>query len=505
MLDVVASSLNNSVRSLNDGPCILITLMAVYLPSSVCLASKLQETAQETSDIDATQEAVSAAPHKENPWQIHLFASEAYRFGYATAPETETFSVDGDTSTVSANAEDIDHELRFFANGSVQSPQDRFFADVSFAFLADVDGTIQDDTITPFGSTYETYNYFAWFDLFSAYAEYRTPGVFSYARVGRQESDHGPLVIFDGAALEIRPARPYLDIFAFGGRTVHFYSVEKTFFEDWIASGGAVIRPHPMLRFELDYRFITEDRSGDDPLEEHSYGVSGFFRYKEHLYLRAYTRGLDKNIAHSGGALNLEWPRVQTGITISIDAQLISLRRINEEEDPYLAILGESLPHMRFNAGVHKDFPTPHGTYSIVAGWNGRIATVDETTVFNRDYGRVFLWLQATDIGIKGPYANATTEYHYTLKSTETENDATLALGGSMGWDWNWLKFEAGTYYQYYKYDYYIDVTEIQDARTVYGECRIVPIDWLSIRLKYDFEVYDRYAHTAMLSLMQRI
>ena len=43
------------------------------------------------------------------------------------------------------------------------------------------------------------------------------------------------------------------------------------------------------------------------------------------------------------------------GLDLKADAQLTTFREINELDDPYYAVLGESLPHVRLNADLWKE------------------------------------------------------------------------------------------------------------------------------------------------------
>ncbi len=473
-------------------------------------AAETTEAATEEAD-PATEDAT--VDDEEREWYFRFDAFEQYRFRYSTSPVVDdTISLmAGDND--GAPGSETDHDLRLMLSGTLFESEDHFLADVSMGLWADVDGNYPDGDYSGFASPYDesqTFGIPMWIDLYTLYAEYHSHDLFALGRAGRQVSDHGPLVSFDGGAVELALSRPFLDVFAFGGRSVHFFEIDADFFEDWLASGGFVIRPFRELRIELDYRFEKEDLTPIDSVDDreaiidHSYGVAAWYRYEDWLYFKGYFRGINDAPALAGGATSAEWFEQEVGFDIKVDAQIVTLREINEKEDPFYAVLGESLPHIKLNADLWKAFTTKAGTYTIHGGWGGRLLTADDATDFNRDYGRAYLWFQAVDIGVAGPFAGIVGEFHYTHKSADLDSENTITIGGSAGWELDPLKAELGTYYQRYKYDYYVDVKEIESVRTYFGEVIYRPFEWLSAGLRYEFEVFDRKVHTAMLTLTQR-
>jgi hypothetical protein len=259
----------------------------------------------------------------------------------------------------------------------------------------------------------------------------------------------------------------------------------------------------PYLRIELDYRFAAEDTTSENNIMDHSYGMAAWYRIADWSRIRGYLRGLNAKLSDVGGSSLFEWTDLELGMEVGVDAQLITLRELNELDDPYFAVLGESLPHVLIHSDIWKDFTTDAGIYSIHVGWNGRLLTEDEPTEFNRDYGRIYLLLQATDIGIPGPFASFIGEYHYTHSDPGLAEDSLFTVGGSVGYDWKKIKGEAGSYFYRYKYDYYVDVKEMSDVRTFFGEFRYDPFNWLSMRLRYEYERFDRDIHTVTVNLAQ--
>ena len=75
-----------------------------------------------------------------------------------------------------------------------------------------------------------------------------------------------------------------------------------------------------------------------------------------------------------------------------------------------------------------------------------------------------------------------------------------------MGYKNRFIRAEAGTWYQRFKYNYYRDVQEIDDVRTVFTSVTWKALDWLSVRARYQYEnLEDRDMHTVFLTLTQSL
>ncbi|MBW2533774.1 MAG: hypothetical protein JRI55_19955 [Deltaproteobacteria bacterium] len=477
-------------------PLLIFSLMPAVPP----VAHGAEPGDGEVSDGEPDRGSDGEPDAPAHAWQLWLRAEEGYRFRHASAPRVETVVGDEDPE---APGPEADHDLRLLLAGGLADPTDRFAVDLSTALWWDLDGvpasrepsalrSVQDGTTTP-----------VWFDVFSLHGEYRSPGALALARVGRQTADHGRQVVFDGGALRLRLIDPQLELFAFGGRKHHFFEIDDDYFEDWLASAGAVVRPLPGLRLEVDYRFLEEDTLEREGLMQHSYGAAAWFLHDDWLRLRAHFRGLDDRPSRAGGAAGLEWVAGELGLELSADAQLVTLGETGELDDPFFSVLGESLPHVLARAELWKAFTTHAGVYTAHAGWDGRILTEHDPTLFNRDHGRVYLWLQAVDIGVAGPFAGVVGEYHYTHRASGLPADDLFTVGGSLGWDRRPVRVELGTDYARFKYDYYVDVEERADVRTYFADVGAWPLDWLRVRVRYELEQFDRTVHTALLTLTQ--
>jgi len=444
--------------------------------------------------------SVRSDPDEGRSWRFWMFSLEEYRLRTAGA------SGGGGELTNPAADDESDHDLRLFLEAGVRDPGDHFGAEASLGLWLDVDGSLPEGDVTGLSSIYDYRQ--PWWDVFKLQADYQGKGALGLVRAGRQVTEYGLPVTFDGASLRLNALPPVLQIFAFGGRSVHFFETRADVFEDWIGSLGAVIRPLKNLRLELDYRLLSEDvlnsdRESQTHLTDHTYGLNAWLRHRDWMLARAYLRGLNDTLSHAGAAVRVMVPRLGLGASLNLDAQVVTLDEINERQDPFYALLGESLPHLRWRVDAWKSFETASGDYSVHAGWNGRDLLSGEESAFNRNVGRIYLQLEASDLAVKGLFASFAAEGHYTHLDGRLSGDLILTLGGSAGFESGRLRAETGSYYQRYKYDYYRDLREIDDVRTWYVLLSWRPVDWLKLRARYDFERSDRDFHTVTLTVSQ--
>ncbi len=399
--------------------------------------------------------------------------------------------------------EESDHDVRLLVSSGIRDSSAHFRGYLSAGAWLDVDGRPATGDSTAFASSYDL-DSSLWLDVFSLYGEYQSEGMFRLARVGRQAVEFGLPIVIDGALFEVRPLAPapWLDIFAFGGRSVHFFEAGQDLLEDWVGSAGLVVRPARRLRLVVDYRFLLEETGIVEELTDHTYGLEAWYAPLDWFSAKAYGRGIGSEASHVGGATRMAWHNLGLGIDLKVDSQVSELREVNEVENPYFAILGASLPHTRWGLDLWKSFNTSAGDYGVHAGWTGRANHEDETT-FNRDYGKLYLLVEASDIGIKGPFVSLTVENHFANLTPTFDEEGVLTAGGAAGYRNRAVRAEAGSYYQRFKYDYYDDVKEYENVRTFYGSFSVKPLDWLSVRARYTLEQLDRDLHTVLFTLTQ--
>jgi hypothetical protein len=438
-------------------------------------------------------------------------------------------SEDGEGSSGPADEQDLD--LRLFGEGGLRDGSDRFAARFALAAWGDLDGT-PEESFSALGSIHDAPRFDL--DVYSLYADY-TPGgstgsgeFLKLARGGRQTASVGIPVTFDGIGVTVTPVRRTLDLFAFGGRTAHFFEAEAGLFEDWIGSAGFVLRPVPSVKLVGDYRFQKEDvdsprtfGAGDEGEEEdegefgdvefgrksvtdHTYGLTAWYTPGEWLYLRAYGRGLDDQVSHAGGGAMAYWDAAGLGCEARADVQLATLKEVNESLNPYFAILGESLSNARFKVDLFKDLETGVGDFVFHAGYGGKKILDGEEKPFNREATRAYLLVAASDLFVSGPFVTLSGDAYLAGLSPDPAGEGFFTVGASLGFDGNTHRVEAGTYYQRFKYDYYRQVNEIYDVRTWFADVSMDILPWLEAEARYQWEQFDWDIHTFTLSLGQK-
>ena len=219
-------------------------------------------------------------------------------------------------------------------------------------------------------------------------------------------------------------------------------------------------------------------------------------------WAKLFARGLDRKPSHAGGVLHLGFPSIAAGIDAQVTAQLRTLGEISENESPFYTLLGPSLPNFRSRLELWKEIAVSRMTnLSLRAGWRIRQLLSGVEGPFNRNAGDLYFQAEVNNLGLRGLFATGILEWNYIPWSLT--NSAFMTVGGSAGYTARRVKVEAGTYYQRWKINYYRDVEELQDARTVYGMASVRPLRWLEVRARYNLEIVDRAIHTVFFSLRE--
>lgn len=397
-----------------------------------------------------------------------------------------------------------DQHLRLLADGQLSGAEDHFRALVSGALWLDLDGGSAPGTASIFATQYDSSRPFV--AAYALSAEWQKYGVLDHVRVGRQASEHGMPLTFDGASIGVRVLERRLLLFGFGGRTVHFFEAKPGLLENLVGSVGAVLRPSASASVELDARAIQEqvlnqDRSGRNTLTNGSYGLSATLRSDE-LYGKAFARGIDSQVSHAGGAFQFQSEQLRLGVDARIAAQLVTLGEIVESENAFFSLLGPSLPHARFRFESWKDFSVAQDTtLSFHVGWRGRQLIAHAEQPFNRNTNAVYLLTRLDDLLRKGIFLGGSIEMHFLPRALQRER--LLAFGGSTGYASTKVRTEVGTYFQQFKINYYQRAEELHNARTVYGSLAYRAAEWLELRAKYEMDIFDRYLQSFFISARQ--
>lgn len=360
-----------------------------------------------------------------------------------------------------------------------------------------------------------------WLDVYTLSLEWRPGGVVGSLAAGRLTTEHGPAGTYDGLSLSLKPTHE-TEVFVFGGRAVHFFAVDEQVFDNWMASVGAGVRGS-WWKLEADYRLLREevatapaDSSQGGKLDEdggatkrevvdHSYGLSAAFRYSDWFNARVQVRGIDDRFQTLGAALHLEYVPLELGLDAKVDVQPSTLGELNPFDSPYFLTLGESRPHLKARVDLFKNFTTRIGHYGIHLGGDARALLNAEESPFNRNLLRAYLVLSAGKIGGTGLFLSAVGEMDRARDPDTTRLETRWAAGGALGWDQKPVKAEVGTNYYAWRYVYYQSPEERADVREFYGDVKVNVVDWLALRARYSYEVFDRTVHTVTVSISEAL
>jgi len=473
-----------------------------------CVCGLFLVAVLEAHHVQAEETASNAGPEispdldaeEAGQWTSSVSLLEEYRFRRASHVLAQT----GPLGEAAAVDDQLDHRLRLHADAQVDGMDDHFLSLLSGAMWWDINRAPPAGTADLFASQYDGSR--VWVAPYVLSAEWRDAGVLDHIRLGRQDTEHGLPLTFDGASLGLRPFGPALLLYGFGGQTVHFFETTPGLLENWVASIGGVLRPTPVWQFELDARAVQDQVDG--PLQTspvdlttYSYGLTASTR-TETITAKAQLRGIDEQLSHAAGTMLFYAPSAHVGIDTEIYAQLVTLDEIADSENPFYSLLGPSLPYVRHRFELSHELELPDDAlWTNVLGWRGRRVVGHAEQPFNRNAGVVYLHTRIDDVFTPGLFFGATAEWDYVPSSPKEA--WLLAGGGTAGYDGRRIMTEVGTYYQRYKINYYQRVEELHNARTVYGSLGYRVASWLELKGRYELEIVDRYLESFFLSARQ--
>jgi hypothetical protein len=448
------------------------------------------------------EEAVGAKRSSlRSAWSANLWLTQEYRLRSAGAPEAASASPLGEPPAARPTR---DQDLRLTLDGTFVGLGEHAEGTVSAAFWRDMDGQTPRGAPALFGDVQGLAQ--PLFVLYALTAEWRRSAPLDRLALGRQQSAHGLPITFDGASVDLRFWQRRLAFFAYGGRTVHFFEAEPGFLENWLVGGGGGLRLLPQIQLEFDSRYLHETILAPGgvlgkSVHTHTYGLALTGRWED-FSAKLLARGMNRAFSHLGGKFHLLVPRAGMGIDGQATAQLVPLGEIAESESPYYSMLGNSLPHLRARLETWKDFRLgEQAVLTLAAGSRTRQLLYDQPVRFNRNMNALYLRADLGDLPWKGVFASATAEWN--LPSRASDSATFFALGGAAGYRSRKLRAEAGTYFQRFKINYYRDVEELADARTVFAMTSYRVLPQLEARGRYVLEIVDRPIHSVYFALRE--
>jgi hypothetical protein len=163
------------------------------------------------------QVPVQAEPERE--WFGDLSLVQEYRLRTAgVGPSTP-----GPLGVPVAANPITDQDLRLTLDGQGSGYHDHLQGQISAVLWNDLDGHTPAGQPNLFAEPSDYRN--PLFVVYALSAEWRRSLPLDYLRLGRQTSEHGLPITFDGASLGLRLWEHQLSLFGYAGRTVHFFEV----------------------------------------------------------------------------------------------------------------------------------------------------------------------------------------------------------------------------------------------------------------------------------------
>jgi hypothetical protein len=232
------------------------------------------------------------------------------------------------------------------------------------------------------------------------------------------------------------------------------------------------------------------------------YGLKAVYRLNEASHIQLSARGADDRLASVSALALLTSPAHEVGLDVRLAVQPSPLDNFAESDNPYYLVFGRSLPYWRGRADLWKAVTSDTVTFEAHVGFDARRLLEDSPQPFNRNIGRAYALASVSRIaGLRG--LALTLNADRIAASAQLDGSGEWAAGGSLSYAAGRVRAEVGTTYYAYRYDYYQQVSEYADVRVYYADLRARLADWLSLRARYSFEVFDRRLHDVTVGLAE--
>lgn len=347
----------------------------------------------------------------------------------------------------------------------------------------DLDGKQDETGFNPFEDTGDTQDTFR-AKIYEAHLDINQLAVFSQIRVGRQAGTRGEWLYFDGFAADMEFGRD-LDLTVYGGAAAHFD--EKNDTTDPLAGMGIdykLSRASKLFFDILSLKDIREHRSGTSDQNDQLASLKYWQRFSDRSKASAKVRTIN------GEARDLKIRSNSLALLDILDLNVTYFRQLqvqnelSNEVSTFYDVLGQSNPYHAVDINGHFRMGD---TYSFDIGFFQRsLLDEEDESPFNRSYQRNFIIFGMTNILVDG--------LSITLNAEQWDSE--IYQGNTNGGDLEYrigpgsksMKFNVGSYFSLFKYDYYQDLGERTTAETVYAKAKIPIGESYSVRLEVESE-----------------
>jgi hypothetical protein len=375
-----------------------------------------------------------------------------------------------------------DQDAYQYLNLDLGDPSSNAVTGHFFGRLAeDVGGRPKNDEYYPFADIMDTDKTNLDARLYIGYVDINKIQGIDRISLGRMMVDDTPVWLWlDGARVETAEIKKLgsLKFGAYGGVPVHLYDPETS--DNTIYGAFAQARPWLGGRIRFDWTHADEKYLYGN--ESNDFYALSLWQAIDSLMVNArYTMLGDQS--HDAQA-RATWYSPKWGVMVQgyYYSLLIAQKNLAIEFDPFFAALHEYYPYQQAGFLASKELGKH---FRIDAGGDfRRLLHREDMGSFNHDYDRYFLTLSLLNLPVDKLEISATGEIWNSVDQVEWIE----SYGGDVSYRISKpLKVSVGTYYELYKYDYYID-EELDRTQTYYARISYHPAKGLGGGLRYEYE-----------------
>ena len=304
-------------------------------------------------------------------------------------------------------------------------------------------------------------------------------------RLGRQSSTRDTPALFDGIALDFRPAS-FMNLSVYGGRTINLYEVNGTEGTDTLRGAGIDLLPTSSTAICVDYLAIVDERSYFDQNDVHDRLLAFKLTQRFTRNIRALARYRYQNGERRDVNVRLlgSFPGAGVELGASYTRQLRTQYEQTNALSPFYDVLGASLPYQSLDLKFRKALGT---SYFLDLGYFRReLYHPEQAGTNNREYSRTFAGVEVSDLLLKNLSCTITGEIWTAeeLGFFTAGADLSYAFGNGRAKG----KASVGSYYSLYKYDSQFLTDEHDRVRTYYAKTKVPLIRQTSLDLLYEWE-----------------
>lgn len=335
--------------------------------------------------------------------------------------------------------------------------------------------------------------------VYDAYLDVMDYSVLNILRLGRQYGPKEQDAHFDGAALDLGFFRDRIGVFVYGGLPVHFFEEEGGGnFMDGLAGGGLDLSLHPTSRIVAEFQYVR-DRNIFETLEDRTTQLSIYQSVISSLETYGSIRIVDEGVKDYSLQLSGDFENEQLTFHLRFYHLVRTDKNRTIEHSPYDGFLGSLYPHQQFDVGFFKGFGdhvgiSAGGTYRYLL--DGR-----QESIFNHSFMTEYITLELYDVWTPGLGFSFSM---YDWSTFAAREDRVTSVGGDVSYERSKVvRARAGSFYNYYKTNYYRDLEEKTDVTTVFLDLRAWIWGDLSFSAKYEVEIFSEVVHGVYASFIQ--